>query len=172
MKRFATLKHRSPRTFLRAVGLSLDQFMTLRDQIRACIQAEQEAQPLKKRGQKAVTLTVDDKLLLTLMYLRHYPTFAQLGDQFGICESYAHKVYQQCLDRLVKVCHVPGRKALLDEGIGAIIVDVTEQPMERPTRQQGAWYSGKKTAHDQSPIDRLSVQSPDSGRRGRPRPHP
>jgi hypothetical protein len=172
MKRFETLQHLSSKKFFRAVGISLDQFVTLRDKILACIQAEQEAQPMKKRGKKAVTLTVADKLLLTLTYLRHYPTFAQLGDQFGICESYAHKVYQQYLDRLVKVCRLPGRKALLDEDIGAIIVDVTEQPMERPMRQQGDWYSGKKTAHHQSPTDRLPVQSPDSGRRVWQGPHP
>ena len=147
------------------MGISLEQFITLRDRIIAVIQAEQEAQPMKKRGKKAVTVTVEDKLLLTLTYLRHYPTFAQLGDQFGICESYAHKVYQQYLTRLVTACRLPGRKALLDEGIGAILVDVTEQPMERPTRQQGDWYSGKKTAHPENPTDRLSVQSPDSGRR-------
>ena len=144
MKRFKTLQYRSPAKFLRAVGISLEQFVTLRDKILACIQAEQKAQPMKKRGRKAITLTVEDKLLLTLTYLRHYPTFDQLGDQFGICESYAHKVYQQYVDRLVKVCHVPGKKALLDQGIGAIIVDVTEQPMERPTHHQGDWYSGKK----------------------------
>jgi hypothetical protein len=144
MKRFETLRHRPPRKFVRAVGMTLDQFLTVRDKIVAGIHAEQEAQPMKKRGKKAITLTVEDKVLLTLTYLRHYPTFEQLGDQFGICESYAHKVYQQYLDRLVRVCRLPGRKALLDEGIGAILVDVTEQPVERPTQQQGAWYSGKK----------------------------
>jgi len=172
MKRFETLRHRPPRKCVRAVGITLDQFLTVRDQMVACIHAEQEAHPMKKRGKKAITLTIEDKLLLTLTYLRQYPTFEQLGDQFGICESYAHKVSQQYLDRLVKVCRLPGRKALLDEGIGAILVDVTEQPGERPTRRQGAWYSGKKTAYPENPTDRLSVQSPDSGRGVRERPYP
>jgi hypothetical protein len=172
MKRFETLKNRPPRKFVRTVGIPLDQFLIVRDKILAGIYAEQEAQPMKKRGRKAVTLTVEDKLLLTLTYLRHYPTFEQLGDQFGICESYAHKIYQQYLNRLVKVCHVPGKQALMERGIGAILVDVTEQPIERPRRQQGAWYSGKKTAYPENPIDRVSVQSPDCGRRVRQRPHP
>jgi hypothetical protein len=163
MKRFETLKDRAPKKFLRAVGIPLDHFLILRDRIIAGIQAEQHLQPMKKRGRKAVTLTVEDKLLLTLTYLRHYPTFDQLGDQFGICESYAHKIYQQYLGRLVKVCHGPGKQALLDRGIGAILVDGTEQPIERPTRQQSDWYSGKKTASHQNSTDRLSVQSPDSG---------
>lgn len=165
MKRFETLRNRPPRKFVRAVGIPLDQFLIVRDKIVAGILAEQDAQPMKKRGKKPVILTVEDKLLFTLTYLRHYPTFEQLGDQFGICESYAHKVYQQYLDRLVKVCHVPGKKALLDQGIGAILVDVTEQPMERPTQHQGDWYSGKKTADHQNPDHRLSVQPSNSGNR-------
>lgn len=144
MKRFETLKNRPPRKFVRTVGIPLEQFLSVRDRIVAGIHAEQDAHPMKKRGKKPITLTVEDKLLLTLTYLRHYPTFEQLGDQFGICESYAHKIYQQYLDRLVTVCHVPGKSALLDRGIGAILVDVTEQPIERPIRQQRAWYSGKK----------------------------
>ena len=157
MKRFVFLQHRSSAQFIRTVGISLDQFLTIRDQLLACIRAEQDARPMKKRGKKAVILTVEDKLLLTLTYLRHYPTFEQLGQQFGISESYAHKVYQQYVDRLVKVCHLPGRKALLDKGIMAILVDVTEQPIERPTHHQRAWYSGKKTPYNQSPSDCVSV---------------
>jgi hypothetical protein len=172
MKRFERLKPRSPRKCLRAVGITFDQCLTVRDQILACIQAEQAAHPLKKRGQKAVTVTVEDKLLVTVTALRPYPTFAQLGDQFGLWESSAHKRYHQDLDRLVKVCQVPGRNALLDADIGAIIVEVTEPRMERPKRQQGAWYSGKKTIPHQSPGDRLAVPSPDSRRRGWQRPYP
>lgn len=151
MKRFETLKHRSPKKFVRAVGITLDQFVILRNQILACIQAEQQAHPMKKRGRKAITLTVEDKLLLTLTYLRHYPTFDQLSDQFGICESYAQKVYQQYVDRLVKVCHVPGKHALMEQGIGAILIDVTEQPIERPTQHQRDWYSGKKNDRRSQP---------------------
>ena len=172
MQRFATLKNRSSATFLRAVGISLDQCLMVRDKMVARIQVEQEAQPLKKRGKKAVTLTVEDKLLLTLSYLRHSPTFAQLGHQCGIGESYAYKVSPQDLDRLVKVLGLPGRKALQEQHLAAILVDVTEQPMERPTRHQGAWYSGKKTADDQSATDGRSVQPSDSARRLRQRPYP
>jgi hypothetical protein len=170
MKRFETSQNWSSTTFLRTVGITREQFFMVRDKLLAYIHAEQEAHPMKKRGKKAVTLTIEDKLLLTLTYLRHYPTFEQLGQQFGICESYAHKVYQLYVDRLVKMLKLPGRKALLDQGVGAILIDVTEQPIERPTRQQGAYYSGKKTPYDQSPTDRGPVHAPDSGGGLRQRP--
>ncbi len=77
MKRFETLKTWSSTPFLRAVGLSLEQFLTVRDKVRACIQADQETQPLKKRGRKGIPFTGEDKRLLPLTYLRHDPPCAQ-----------------------------------------------------------------------------------------------
>ena len=45
------------------------------------------------------------------------------------------------------------RKHLLESNLQTIIIDVTEQPIERPTKGQRAYYSGKKTAHHKSSID-------------------
>jgi hypothetical protein len=42
---------------------------------------------------------------------------------------------------------LPGKKALLEDSeIEAILVDVTESPVERPKKQR-QWYSGKKKRH-------------------------
>ena len=86
-----------------------------------------------------------DRLLLTFTYLRHYPTFARLGMEFGISESYANKLYHQILDVLVKVLSLKNRKHLLESNLQTIFIDVTEQPIERPTKGQRVYYSGKKT---------------------------
>ena len=45
------------------------------------------------------------------------------------------------------------RKHLLESNLQTIIIDVTEQPIERPTKGQRVYYSGKKTAHHKSSID-------------------
>jgi len=160
MTRFAIIQAYPSDKFTRIVGIRLDQFLALRDQLVASLRAEQEAHPMKKRGKKATMLSLEDKLLLTLTYVRHDPTFEQVGQQFGISTSYAHKIYQHLLDHLVKTHHLPGRKALREHGVHAVLVDVTEQPIERPTRQQRAWYSGKKTPYDQSPTHRGIVEPP------------
>ena len=98
---------------------------------------------MKKRGKKSeVALT--NRLLLTFTYLRHYPTFAILGLEFGISESYANKIYHQILDVLVKVLSMKNRKHLLESNLQTIIIDATEQPIERPTKGQRVYYSGKK----------------------------
>ena len=80
-----------------------------------------------------------------MLYLRDYPTFIKLGLQFGISESYAHKIYHKISTLLVKILHVKSRQALVEENINTLVVDVTEQPIERPQNGQQAYFSGKKT---------------------------
>lgn len=92
-------------------------------------------------------MNLTDKLLLTFIYLRQYPTFEQLGVMFGVSESYANKIYHMYLDILVRVMRLPGHKALLDGDLQAILLDVTEQPIERPRMHQRDYYSGKKKRH-------------------------
>jgi len=48
---------------------------------------------------------------------------------------------------LVKVLKLKNRKALLEQPVKVILIDVTEQPIERPTRGQKEYYSGKKKRH-------------------------
>ena len=101
---------------------------------------------MKKRGQKS-QLRLLERLLLTFTYLRHNPTFARLGSEFGISESYANKIYHQILDVLIKVLPMKSRKHLLDGDLETIAIDVTEQPIERPTKRQCLYYSGKQKLH-------------------------
>jgi len=42
--------------------------------------------PLTRRGRKDSKLALEDRLLLTLYYLRHYPTLINLAAVFGISE--------------------------------------------------------------------------------------
>lgn len=147
MRCFESLKSLTPAEFLRDVGLTLEQFLTVRDQVVAVMTAERTRYPIKNRGKQVSRLTVEDKLLLMLTYVRHYPTFQQLGRQFGISESYAHKLYERYRDMLIRLVRLPGHKAGLMPGLRALFLDVTEQPLERPTRRQQAYYSGKKKRH-------------------------
>ena len=91
-----------------------------------------EEHPMKKRGRKS-EIALADRLLLTFTYSRHYPTFARLGLEFCISESYANRIYHQILDVLVKVLSLKIRKQLLDSNLQTIVIDTTEQPIERPT---------------------------------------
>jgi len=133
--------------FRRKIGIRRRTFRRIVKQVHAFLTEKGRRVPLSRRGKKSRVLTLEEKLLLTFVYLRHYPTFDELSAMFGISESYANKLYHQQLNILVKVLRLPGKKALLDGELEAIILDVTEQPMERPTKKQRQFYSGKKKRH-------------------------
>ena len=145
MIRFENIKDNSPSEFLRDVGIPLEKFLRILEKIEIYVESQKEKNPLKRRGSKSKKdLKLADKLLLTLYYIRHYETFAKLGQQFGICESYTNKIYHDILNILTKVLDMPNPKDLLNPDVEVIAIDVTEQPIERPTKNQKDYYSGKK----------------------------
>ncbi len=144
MSVFEHARIQPPDDFLRDIGVSLKTFLMILEKVSAYIEAERERRPMKKRGLKA-SITLADQLLLTFYYLRHYPTFARLGDQFGISESYTNKIYHRILNILLKVLKINNRKELMNSDLETILIDVTEQPIERPKRGQKTYFSGKKT---------------------------
>ena len=147
MSIYANIKSLPTHTFVRKVGLNLPRFLYLCHLVAQYEAKEQEEWPMKKRGAPAKKLTVPDKILLTLYYLRHYQTCDLLGEHFGISESYACNVYHRYRDILVKILRLPSWKWVLKDELEAILIDVTEQPIERPKTHQRDFYSGKKTRH-------------------------
>jgi len=60
---------------------------------------------------------------------------------------------------LAKVEKLPNRKALLEDPAATFAIDVSEQPIERPAKNQKAYYSGKKTPHGQSSARDLPIDA-------------
>ncbi len=60
---------------------------------------------------------------------------------------------------LAKVERLPNRKALLEDPAATLAIDVSEQAIERPVKSQKAYYSGKKTPHDQGPACNLRINA-------------
>ncbi|MBS1797394.1 MAG: transposase family protein [Acidobacteria bacterium] len=89
-------------------------------------------------------MTIADRLLLTLVYLRQYHTFLELGEMFSISESYALKRYTFITARLLKALDLPNDKSPTTGNL-TLVSDVTEQEIERPVRGQRSFYSGKKS---------------------------
>ena len=140
---FETIKDFPEEKFRRTVGISLPDFLFIVQLISSFIDQEKEDNPMKKRGIKS-KLTIENQVLLFFYYLRDYPTFIKLGQRFEISESYANKIFHRMLDILAQSLKLPNRKVLLEGDFEKILVDVTEQPIERPVKNQKAYYSGKK----------------------------
>jgi len=104
---------------------------------------------LHKNGGKPNTkLYVEDKLLLALQYWREYRTMEHLAFDYNTVKSYVHKSIEWVEDTLLRsgVFRLPGKKTLLVEGQPpkAIVVDVTESPIERPKKNRRSIIPARK----------------------------
>ena len=69
-------------------------------------QAESESNKVRiiaKGGGRKPKLTIDEQILLTLVYLRHLRTFQLLGIQFGVSESTANELFNRWFPMLREV---------------------------------------------------------------------
>jgi len=155
-----------PAVFRSMTGLSVEAFDDMLPELAAAFEADRRRRldrPGRRRapgGGDHFDLGVADQLLLTIVWLRQYPTQECLGYLFGVSDSSALRAVRRCLPVLEKsgkdTMRLPdpgrGRRrdlpALLRDTPGlAVIVDTFEQRTHRPRRRQRAYYSGKKKAH-------------------------
>ena len=99
-----------------------------------------EAEKLKMaRGGKPNSLSMEDRLLMTLEYLREYRTYFHLGQSYGLSESACYRSCRWIEDALIKsgAFSLPGKKALLksDTEFKVILIDAAESPIERPKKK-------------------------------------
>jgi len=111
---------------------------------------QKEYDKLHSLGGSPPKLTVEDKLNVTLKYLREYRTMESIGFDYGVSKSTVCESIQWVENTLDKdgTFKLPGKKVLEDaaNGIEYVVVDVTESPIQRPKKGQKEWYSGKKNA--------------------------
>jgi hypothetical protein len=90
-----------------------------------------------------------DQLLLTLMYWREYRTQFHIGETYGVSESAVSRTIKKIEDGLIKSgqFRLPGKKKLQDSEtiIEVIVVDVAEQPIERPKKSKNAPTAAKRS---------------------------
>ena len=83
---------------------------------------------------------MEDRLLMTLEYLREYRTYFHVASSYGISESSCYRNIKWIEDTLIKhpVFALPGRKALLKSEMEyeVVLIDATETPIERPKKNK------------------------------------
>ena len=155
-----------PAVFRSMTGLTVEAFDQLLPELRAAFAADHRRRLDRPGRQRAFgggddfDLGVADQFLLTIVWLRHYPTQECLGYLFGVSDSTALRAVRRCLPVLERSgkdtmrLPDPGRghrrdlPALLQGTPAlAVIVDTFEQRTQRPQGGQRAYYSGKKKAH-------------------------
>lgn len=102
----------------------------------------------RKQGGYVPKLSLEDRLLLALEYLREYRTYFHIGQSYGVSESTAQRTSRWVEDILIKdkQFSLPGKKALLksDVVIEVALVDASESPVERPKKDNGATTPAKR----------------------------
>ncbi len=100
-----------------------------------------EADKKKKvRGGRKNKLSLENRLLMALEYIREYRTYFHVSQSCGVSESTAYDTIKWIEETLIKHPDfaLPGRKALLksDMEYEVILIDATETPIERPKKNK------------------------------------
>ena len=90
-----------------------------------------------------------DQLLMTLMYWREYRTQFHIAETYGVSEATVSRTIKKVENGLIKSGQfsLPGKKTLQDSEniIEVIVVDVAEQPIERPKKSKNDHTAAKRS---------------------------
>jgi len=113
MQKYEAVSRLSSIEFRRLTGVRKDAFVKM---ISVVKEAENKRM---SRGGKPPHLTLEDRLLMTLEYLREYRTYFHLGQSYGLSESACYRNCRWIEDALIKskAFSLPGKKVLLKSDV-------------------------------------------------------
>jgi len=133
MGKYKELEEFSEKQFRRLTGVQRGTFEKM-----VAVLLEVQQRRYRKAGRKG-TLSIEDKLLMALEYLREYRTYFHLGRSYGVSESACYRACRWVEDVLIKsgVFSLPGKKELLksDMEYEVIVIDASESAIERPKKK-------------------------------------
>lgn len=167
----AEIEQMDERQFRALTGMTKSAFMNLLPEFelnyQIAVQTSYERNQAKRKrkpggGQKGKLNHPTKKLFFLLRYFKSYPTFDELGYEFGLDRSKActnlHALAPILMQTLARLGVLPHRQfESLEQmkeafaGIEELFIDATERPHCRPQDQpaQKDKYSGKKTSYGQ-----------------------
>jgi len=134
------------RIFRKLTGVSLEEFAEV---IALVTKRMDKAFP--GIGRKRKVDCHEDRLILLLLYYRAYVTHEFIGYLIGLDETNVCRLFGRLEPILAKHVHIKKDRTLSEETVLSLLVDVTEQPIQRPKskKERKQYYSGKKKRHTQ-----------------------
>lgn len=133
MQKYDRVKSLSEEEFKRLTGVKHKTFYDMIEILK------QEEVKKKKGGGKPNILSLEDRLLMALEYLREYRTYFHVSQSYGVTESTCYRNCRWIEDVLIKSgkFSLPGKKELLKSDIEyeVILIDASESPIERPKKK-------------------------------------
>ncbi len=137
--RYETIEHLKDTDFKRLTGVQRETFDLLLKVVE---------KGLRDFG-RPTKLSRADQLLMTLMYWREYRTEFHIAQSYGISEATVCRTIQKVENTLVRSgkFRLPGKKTLQasDTLFAVVLVDVSEQPIERPKKDKNGITAAKRS---------------------------
>jgi hypothetical protein len=114
--------------FKRVVGVTKDTFKLMLEVVDNYYRSQRYKGGVKKK------LIIEDQILMTLEYYRHYRTYKEIGIEYCLSESNTYYTIRKIENILINdnIFHLPSLRKHLNENV--IVIDVTETPIERPKK--------------------------------------
>lgn len=132
--KYTQIKDELPDNFRRLTGIKRSTFDAM---ILLLQEAEQRHKAL---GGKPNKLSLEDRLLMALEYLREYRTYFHISRSYGISESACYRNIRWVEDKLIqsRQYSLPGKKALLKSDVEyeVVLIDASESSIQRPKKNK------------------------------------
>ena len=133
-----------PTIFKRLFGMKVKEFDLIVEKVE--IEWEKSVTSSYKRPGRNYKLGFKEMVMMLLLYYRTYTSQMQIGFMFGIDEANVCRIIKKLEPILAKIVAISKNRELKKEDVD-ILIDVTEQKIERPEKNQKEYYSGKKKCH-------------------------
>lgn len=131
-KRLTGIKHTTFKLMVKAVKVY--------DQRKSKRKGNNRSRPFK--------LSVENQILMTLMYLREYRTQYHIGSAYEVSESSVCRTINR-IENILSKCDelkLPGKQKLSGSNhhFEVVVIDATESPIERPKKNSKAIIQAKR----------------------------
>jgi hypothetical protein len=143
--RYTEIQQAKPAIFKRLTGVHHATFSAM---VAEIISYKTKHRKHPTKGRSAYKISIEDSLLMLLMYYREYRTFLHISMTYGISEMQCWRIITG-LEKILlqsQLFHLPGKKALhnSENHFEVIVVDVSEHPVERPKKNNAGVIQAKR----------------------------
>ena len=129
---------KKPTTFNSLFGVSVSQFEEIL--LKTTPAWNKRVLSKYKRPGRPYDHPLEDMILMLLLYYRSYITQEFVGYLFDLDKSRVCRIIQKLEPILATVMAISKRKHLSKKDVECLIIDATEQPIERPKKGQKPFY--------------------------------
>ena len=133
------------KNFSRLTGVKLSEFREIVCKVGP--KWEELGKHKKIAGRPSKLKMLEDEILLVLIYYRFYVSFQFLEMLFDLDESNICRHIQKIEPILASAIKINKNRELTQSDLETILIDATEIPIQRPSKNQRKYYSGKRKRH-------------------------